>query len=273
MRGAALASLPWLVLLALVGCASNPYAASQTKALQQQQVTLQQRNQELQSRAGTLDADNQELQAMLAQTRQQGKLLDDQLSAVREQLSAASTQLSQLRQDKQLSERQVEALATNARRRAGAIITANSSLRRDLPAMNMPGVEVREDGDVVRIELPTAKLFQPGGTALLPAAGTLLTSVAAELSRSFPEQIIGIEGHTDSDPLRSPQGADNQQFSTLRALAVYQYLSTSGLVPANQLFTVGHAGNHPVVSNATPSGKQRNNRVELVVYPEKAIKR
>ena len=31
--------------------------------------------------------------------------------------------------------------------------------------MNLPGIEVRADGDVVRVELPAARLFQTGGTA------------------------------------------------------------------------------------------------------------
>jgi outer membrane protein OmpA-like peptidoglycan-associated protein len=37
----------------------------------------------------------------------------------------------------------------------------------------------------------------------------------------------------------------------------------------DQLFVVGHGSNHPIVSNGSPEGKQRNRRVELVVYPER----
>ncbi len=35
------------------------------------------------------------------------------------------------------------------------------------------------------------------------------------------------------------------------------------------MFIVGHGSDHPVVSNATAAGKEPNDRVELVVYPEK----
>ncbi len=52
-------------------------------------------------------------------------------------------------------------------------------------------------------------------------------------------------------------------------MAVYEVLTGSMRLRAEQLFVVGHGSNHPVVSNATPEGKQRNRRVELVVYPEK----
>jgi outer membrane protein OmpA-like peptidoglycan-associated protein len=33
---------------------------------------------------------------------------------------------------------------------------------------------------------------------------------------------------------------------------------------------VAHGSNHPLVSNATPAGRARNRRVELVVYAERS---
>jgi flagellar motor protein MotB len=272
MRVVALAaSLVALSLSALAGCAGNSYAVkSQNQTLQQQQLVLQQRNQELQSRASTLDHDNQELETLLAQTRQQSKVIEDQLAAVRDQLATATAQLSQARDEKQLSDKQTEALVASTRRRIGAKITANNSVERSLPIVNLPGIEVRQDGDVVRIELPAARLFQPYSASLQPASGSLIDMVAAELARTYPEQTIGVEGHTDADLVRV-QGQDNQQLSVARATAVYQYIVGRGQIPANRLFIVGHGSNHPVVSNATAVGKARNNRVELVVYPEKSV--
>ncbi len=121
---------------------------------------------------------------------------------------------------------------------------------------------------MVRVELPADRLFQPDSTMLQPVAGTMLDSIAAELSRIYPNQTIGIEGHTDNDQVRV-RGLDQQQLSVARATAVYQYLVARGQIPSNRMFIVGHGSNHPVVSNATAAGKARNSRVELVVYPEK----
>lgn len=270
MRVAAIARSLCLGLLVLAGCSQNPYMLqSQNKTLQQQQVTLEQRNQELQARASTLDRDNQELETLLAQARQQYRLVDDQLAAVRQQLSNTTSQLAQLRDQKQVTDKQVESMMASTRRRTGTTITANNSLDRALPTLNLPGVEVRADGDVVRVELPSAQLFQTGGVAMQPTAGSLLDTVAAELSRSYPDQIIGVEGHTEGDAVGAAGWATNQQLSVSRALAVYQHLGTRGPLKPQQLFTVGHGGNHPIVSNATPGGRARNNRIELVVYPEK----
>jgi flagellar motor protein MotB len=52
-------------------------------------------------------------------------------------------------------------------------------------------------------------------------------------------------------------------------MTVYDVLVNRTRLQGNQLFVAGHGSNHPIVSNATPEGKQRNRRVELVIYPER----
>jgi chemotaxis protein MotB len=89
------------------------------------------------------------------------------------------------------------------------------------------------------------------------------------LSRAYPDQLIGVEGHTDSRPVQSGTWRNNQHLSIAQALAVYETLLAQTPLQADQLFVVGHGGNHPVVSNATTEGQERNRRVELVVYPER----
>jgi flagellar motor protein MotB len=271
MRAAAAGRcLTTLGLLAMAGCAQSPYALqNQLTTIQQQQSALAQRNQELQSRASSLDQDNQDLQTQLAQAQRQSHLLQDQVAAIREQLSSTTSQLAQSRQDKQLVEKNAQAVVASTKRRAGAFITPNNSLRQNLPNLALPGVEVRQDGDTVRFELSTDRLFVPGTAQLRPDASQLLDAVAAEIERTYPEQIIGVEGHTDNDAPSSPQVQSPHQYSTSLAMSVFDYLIARTHLRPNQLFLVGHGGNHPVVSNATAAGKVRNRRVELVIYPDK----
>lgn len=275
MRGIASARRLWpLLLLAPLGCAQNPYVLqTQLQTAQQEQMALAQRNQELQSRAATLDADNQELESLLAQSRQQARLLEDQVAALRDQLTSTTSQLASLRDEYQSTDARAKALAASVQRKTGASIRANNTLRSTLPVIDIPGVEVRQDGDVVRIELPGSKLFGPGSGRLLPDAGRYIEHVAAEVVRAYPGQIVGIEGHTDSDPISNSQWANNHQLSVGRAMAVYDHLINRTALRPEQLLVVGHGENHPVVSNATPAGKERNRRVELVIYPERVASR
>ncbi|MGD9648245.1 MAG: OmpA family protein [Pirellulales bacterium] len=260
---------PWAV-----GCSPNQYALQgQVQNLQQQQVAIAQQSTELQTRASALDQDNQELERLLAQSQQQVRLLEDQLLAVRDQLSSTTTQLAEVRDKYQNTDERARTLAASLRKRGGAEIQANSSLSGTLPGLNLPGVEVRRDGDVVRVELPGNRLFVSGSARLLPEAGQLIEQVAAEITRAYPDRIVGVEGHTDSDPVSGGQWANNHQLSVGRAMAVYDHLlARCGMTP-EQLMVVGHGSNHPVVSNATAAGKERNRRVELVIYPDRIAKR
>ena len=261
-----------VLAIAATGCtAGNPIALNnQLQRLGQQQLAMQQEGQELRRRADTLDQDNQELETLLAQAEQRSRLIEDRLAATKEQLTSTTSQLAELRDEKTNLENQAKTLSASTKRRVRATITANSSLARSLPKIEIPGIEVRLDGDVVRIELPAGKLFQPGTAQLKPGAGRLIGLAADEIYRAYPRQIIGVEGHTDSDPIRSAYFSSNHQLSTAQASAVLDYLASHTNVRLNRAFVAGHGPNHPVVSNATEAGKARNRRVELVVYPEVA---
>lgn len=258
----------------LCGCAQNPYVLQgKLETLQKEHTSLSQRYQELESRMATLDQDNQEQGTLLAQAQQQRRVLEDETAALREQLSGAAAQLAKLRDSHSEVEKRAETLAASAKRRIGASISANNSLRDQLAAVQIPGVETRVDGDVVRVELPGSALFEPTSARLLPTAPALLDSVAAALARQYPHQTIGVEGHTDNEPVRSQLWSNNHHLSTGRAMAVYDYLVSRTRLRPGQLFVVGHGENHPIVANDTTTGKERNRRVELVVYPERASAR
>jgi flagellar motor protein MotB len=267
------ACAPWLWALALVllaGCAENSLVLrGQVDRLQQQQLAMSRQNQLLQDRATALDQDNQEIESLLAQSRQQRQVFEDQLAAVREQLRGATVQLAQAREGRESSDQRVQALTASMQRRGSISITPNNSLLRTLPAINLPDVHVRRDGTVVRIELPGSRLFESGSARLQPGATELITNAAAQLAATYPDHILGVEGHTDSDPVTGRQWRNNHELSVARAMAVYDTLVSRTRHQAGQLFVVGHGPNHPVVSNATPEGKRRNRRVELVVYPER----
>ncbi len=263
--------LSLLTLTLLVGCADNAMVLQgQLNTLQQQQLAVSRQNQELQTRASALDRDNQELQRLLAQSRQSNKVLEDQLAVLREQLASATGQLTRVRDEKKASEQKVQALMASMQRQGGVAINPNNSYLRTLPTINLPEVNVRRDGDVIRVELPAHLLFQPGTAQLRQEGIQMLSTVANELARDYSNQTIGIEGHTDSDPVPNGVWRNNNHLSIARATTVYDTLITKTRLQAKQLFVVGHGSNHPVVSNATPAGKQRNSRIELVVYPESA---
>jgi flagellar motor protein MotB len=233
---------------------------------QQQALALQ--TQQYQQRAAALDHDNQELQSMLAQSRQQAQLMQEQVAATQTQLRDTANQLAAIQSDNEQMKTRTTAMAASMQTRSQAEIRPNNSLLRNLTITNLPGVQVRQDGDVVRVELPADQLFNPGTAQLKSGSEDLVRSVGTDLERNYPQQLIGIEGHTDSSPPVSPQLPTAQHLSVAEAMAVYDALVRTAGVPANQLFVVGHGSSHPVVSNGTDAGRARNRRIELVIYPD-----
>ena len=267
-----LVSAPIVVVsLALAGCAgSSPRLRSQVEQLTAQHNKAVAENNTLQTRVAGLDKDHQEQSALLAQAQQLNGSLRDQLSATRDQLSDVNTQLAEIRDEKQSADSKVQALTASLRRRGGVTITPNSSALPSMPSINLPEVVVRRDGDVIRIELPGSRLFESGSARLLPGAATLVTDAATELVGRYPNQMIGVEGHTDSDPVSHRGWTSNHQLSALRAQAVFDLLVSHTRLKPSQLFVVGRGASNPVASNGTLEGKRRNRRVELVVFPQTA---
>ena len=247
-----------------------PYAQQAPVTISpQQQTAMAQQTQQYQQRAAALDRDNQELQSMLAQSRQQTQMLQDQVASDANAASNDTTdRLASMQTDTDQLRGRTTAMAAGMQVRDQAEIHANNTLLKSMTITNMPGINVRQDGDVIRIELPSDQLFNFGTAQLKLGSDALLKTIAADLSQNYPQQLIGIEGHTDGSPMTSPQYPTDQHLAVAQAMAVYDALTRGGGIQARQLFVVGHGGSHPVVSNGTDAGRARNRRVEIVIYPE-----
>ncbi len=103
--------------------------------------------------------------------------------------------------------------------------------------------------------------FKPGSDFLTARARGDLDRVA-KLLLSFPEVPVEIQAHTDNE---GPSDA-NLVLSMKRAEAVVTYL-VSQEVNELQMQARGIGENRPISSNATPAGRQRNRRVEMVTLP------
>lgn len=279
MSFAAPRSIVWIAALLIAalfatGCsqqyAASPYAQQQPSVTlsPQQQLAMTQQTQQYQQRAAALDRDNQELQSMLAQSRQQTQMLQDQIAATQTQLRDTTDRLASLQNDNEQLRGRTTAMAAGLQVRNQAEIRANNTLLRSMTITNMPGINVRQDGDVIRIELPSDQLFNFGTAQLKIGSDALLKTVASDVSQNYPQQLVGVEGHTDGSPMTSPQFPTDQHLAVAQAMAVYDALTRGGGLQARQLFVVGHGGSHPVVSNGTDAGRARNRRVEIVIYPE-----
>jgi chemotaxis protein MotB len=264
--------LPVVAILLWVaggGCAGNSLLVKrQLEQAQQQQVALARQNQELQTRITALDQDNKRLQALLAQSQQRSEVLEQQAALLREQLSSLTAQLARLQQEKEAAEQKTQALTASMQRQQPITFSPNTSLLTSPPQFRDPAIQVRRDGDVIRVTIPADRLFDGETAVLRPEAATLLTQAAAEISRIYPKQRIAIEGHVDAEAPQTHLWRNAMHLSTAWAIAVYEALVQQKLLRPEQLFIVGHGDHYPIAPNTTEAGRRANRRVELVIYPE-----
>ena len=228
---------------------------------------------ELDERAKSLDSDNRDLLAKVARVQQEYQRIGKENELLKQQLRETVNQLVAYRDAEQNQTREVQSLKASLQKRGGARIRANNSLRKSLTAVSVNGLDIRQDGELVKIVVPADRLFSPGTATLLPTAEVVLDQVAEVLLRHYPNQIIGVETHADSSPISNSLWRSHHQMTAAQSMSVFENFSIRHRLLPEQLFVLGHGQNYPVASNATPAGQAQNRRVEVVVYPESYQKR
>ncbi|HEY6967941.1 MAG TPA: phosphate ABC transporter substrate-binding/OmpA family protein [Candidatus Angelobacter sp.] len=80
--------------------------------------------------------------------------------------------------------------------------------------------------------------------------------------RAYENTVVDIEGNTDSTGSRPY----NMQLSRQRADAVKQYLMDKYGFPAARMKTAGNGPDKPLDTNATPEGREKNRRTDILLY-------
>jgi outer membrane protein OmpA-like peptidoglycan-associated protein len=182
---------------------------------------------------------------------QQSRAAAAQLERDRAAAEAARAQAEAARVAAETQAQQARAAAEHADREKMAL---REQLRRQLNQV----LDTRETARGLIVNLSDV-LFDTGSATLKPGTREKLARVAGILL-AHPDLKLQIEGHTDS----VGDVAYNQRLSQNRADSVQAYLLAQGIAAA-AVTTAGFGETQPVASNDTPTGRQQNRRVELVV--------
>lgn len=105
-------------------------------------------------------------------------------------------------------------------------------------------------------------MFAGGLDKLSPASLAILDKVAGAI-----QQVSGsvrVVGHTDNQPIATPEFPSNLVLSEKRAQSVVKVLQAKGLEAA-RLQALGKGDSQPLGSNTTEAGRAANRRVEIEV--------
>ncbi len=239
-------------------------------ALRALRAELEAKIAELATKVETSDKALLEERELSDSARAQVALLNQQMAALREQLGKISEALeaSELLTKEQkvqiasLGKRLNAALASKVQELSRYRSEFFGRLREVLGAR--PGIRVVGDRFVFQSEVLFAKGsadIGDNGVVQLDQLATTLLDIAGEIPGEI-DWVLRIDGHTDSDPIKTPRFPSNWELSSARAISVVQHLVTRGL-PPNRLVAAGFGEFQPIDTRPDEIAKRRNRRIEL----------
>lgn len=256
--------MPWLItvlvtLLSLggLGYLFGLYRTAQARAdaaeaeglkAHERAKAAEQRLRELEEKLAAIDSEKSQLSTKVTE-----------LSTERDQLSTERDQLSQAVQEKDAELARLKATYQDLEEKMKAEI-ADGEIR-------LSQAEGR-----IQVDLVDKILFDSGEATLTERGASVLSRLGAVLV-GVEGRSIQVSGHTDDSPPSQRLAATfptNWELSVARAVNVVRFLQEKAHVPEKRLVASGYGDTHPVASNATPKGRARNRRIEILLIPELA---
>jgi chemotaxis protein MotB len=107
-------------------------------------------------------------------------------------------------------------------------------------------------------------LFKPGTADINPSSLPILKKISIIIKHT--NFSVRVEGHTDNVPIHSPDYPSNWELSVARAVNTLNKIVAFGDIPPERFSAVGYADTKPLYPNNTPNRREKNRRVELVLY-------
>lgn len=163
--------------------------------------------------------------------------------------------------------RQKDSWQTNLAEANAILPVSNAAPQKDYPELDaLGGVDVFRQGSSLVISIESSVSFASGKDKLTDKGRRTLEEVAKVLRDDHRAGTYWIEGHTDSDPIKTSGWGSNRELSVARAMAVLHYLVEECGIDDDQCVVAGHGQYDPVGSNSDSNEKARNRRVEIVVH-------
>jgi len=127
-------------------------------------------------------------------------------------------------------------------------------------------VSVQNSARGISIKIKDDVAFESGSVQLKRQIREVLDLIAS-LVKDLPN-LISVEGHTDTIPIRSAQFPSNWELSASRAAAIVRYFVNQHQLGPERFSATGFGGERPLESNTTSEGRSANRRVEIVILRE-----
>ena len=128
-------------------------------------------------------------------------------------------------------------------------------------------IEVNVEKTVVFISISDKLLFKSGSYNVNNNAYSVLEKIAKVINDQ-PKMEVMIEGHTDSNPIKTEFLEDNWDLSAKRATSITRILQYKFGVKPARLIAAARSQYVPLVANDTPANRAINRRTKIIIMPK-----
>lgn len=152
-------------------------------------------------------------------------------------------------------------------RRDSVNLALVQSLKGVLGDLNDTDIEVNVEKGVVFVSISDKLLFKSGSINVSSKAREVLGKIATVVNNK-PDFEFLVEGHTDSQSIKTDCMKDNWDLSVLRATTVVRILQDDFGVAPERMTAGGRSEYIPKASNETAETRAKNRRTRIVVLPK-----
>ncbi len=227
-----------------------------------------------QAQCNKINQENKALEAQFANYRKTGELttagLQKDLESKNLELQRKQDVLNSLEKDLSAKERllaereaRVNELEEAIKRKDEAQLQLKNRVSKALVGFEKKGLSVVQKNGKIYVSMEAKLLFKSGSTFVEKEGQEAIIELAKVLQDEKDLEII-VEGHTDSDALKSASHPKNNwELSVIRATSVVDIMLNNSKMNPKKLMPAGRSEFLPV----DPNDKAKNRRIEIIISP------
>lgn len=242
-----------LLCIGAASCVSNKkYLAAKDQA-HRDSLLLATRLADQQARIG-------QLEGKVGQLKASGDFTSSQLNQSQEEIAKQQQRLA----EQQARMQQLQALIDQQRLATEAL---RAKIAEAMKGFTSDQLSVFTKNGRVYVSMQESLLFPSGSAVVNPKGKEALGTLAAALNQN-PDINVMVEGHTDSVAIKTAKYEDNWALSVGRSTSITRILTTDYGVAPTRITATGRSQFEPIADNATPEGRARNRRTEIILAPK-----
>ncbi|MXV37791.1 OmpA family protein [Flavobacteriaceae bacterium Ap0902] len=234
--------------------------------LQSQFDSVYQAQQSCNNELTKCNAEVEGLRSRLESDAQNVRSLQNALDQCLNAQSSGNVNITKLIEQIDSSNKYIKQLINSKNKSDSLSQVLTNNLTRSLSRDEMEDVNIQVQKAVVFISLSDNMLYRSGSYEISDRANEVLGKIA-KIIKDYPTYDVMVEGNTDNVPISRENIRNNWDLSALRASSVVMALQNKHGVDPSRMTAGGRGEYNTVTTNATPQGRAKNRRTEIIILP------